>query len=146
MTRAQVRSFLEDGIILLTDVTYGSGRISEFNSNRSRVYPMCWIESLSVTTSLTDTQLPTDAWDIKIHVADKIGADAVETQYESLIDDCDYIAQQLIVHYNQQVNGFKLVTLTGISREPFIKKHADSLAGVILSFSLNAPDTTNLCE
>jgi hypothetical protein len=145
MTRGEIRSFLEDGIILLTDVTYGSGRVSEFNSNRSRVYPMCWIESLSVSTELTDNELPINAWNVNVHVAKKDLADSVESQYEALIDDCDELAQQLIKYYNSQVSGFKLVTITGITRNPFIKKNADCLSGVILSFTLNSPDTTNLC-
>jgi hypothetical protein len=145
MTRGEIRSFLEDGIILLTDVTYGSGRVSEFNSNRSRVYPMCWIESLSVSTELTDNELPINAWNVNLHVAKKDLADSVEAQYEALIDDCDEMAQQLIKYYNSQVSGFKLVTITGITRNPFIKKNADCLSGVILSFTLNSPDTTNLC-
>lgn len=145
MTRAQVRNFLGLGIDLLTDVTYGTGRISEWNSNRSRVYPMAWIESLSVDTELANDVLPYDNWNISIHIAKKDAADSVEDEYEQLINDCDEMAQELIRYYNQVVSGYKLVNISGINRDPFIKKNADCLTGVILSFTLRAPDTTNLC-
>ena len=150
MKRSEVRDFLEYGIIALTDVTYGSGRISEWNSNRNRVYPMAWIESLSVSTELSNGQLPYDNWNIKIHIVKKDSADSIETQYEALVDDCDYMAQQLIHEYNTIINEnrtvtYKLVTIEGISRDPKIKKNADDVTGVVLSFTLRAPDTTNLC-
>ena len=145
MRRQAVRSFLEDGIILLTDVTYGSGRVTEWNSDRIRVYPMAWIESLRTSSDITSMELLYDTWSIKIHIAKKDTADSVEVRYEALIDDCDEMAQELIRYYNQVVSGYKLVTITGINREPFIKKNADCLTGVILSFDLTAPDTTNLC-
>jgi hypothetical protein len=150
MKRSEVRDFLEYGIIALTDVTYGSGRISEFNSNRNRVYPMCWIEPLSVSTELSNGQLPYDNWSVRIRIVKKDAADSVETQYEALVDECDYMAQQLIHEYNTIVNEnetitFKKVTIDAITREPIIKKNADDVTGVLLSFTLRAPDTTNLC-
>jgi hypothetical protein len=75
MTREDVRNFLGLGIDLLTDVTYGSGRISEWNSKRSRTYPMCWIAQIDVTTELANLTLPIDDWSIEIHIAKKDTAD-----------------------------------------------------------------------
>jgi hypothetical protein len=145
MTREEVRNFLGLGIDLLTDVTYGSGRISEWNSDRNRTYPMCWISQIEASTELANGVLPIDNWSIEIHIAKKDTADSVEDQYEALVDDCDYMAQQLIRYYNQVVAGYKLVTISSISRPRFVKKNADCLTGVILSFTMTAPDTTNLC-
>jgi len=145
MTREEVRNFLGLGIDLLTDVTYGSGRVSEWNSDRNRTYPMCWIAQIDVTTELANLVLPIDDWAIEIHIAKKDATDSIEEQYEALVDDCDYMAQQLIRYYNQVVSGYKLVTLSSVSRTRFVKKNADCLTGVVLSFTLTAPDTTNLC-
>jgi hypothetical protein len=145
MTREEVRNFLGLGIDLLTDVTYGSGRISEWNSDRNRTYPMCWISQIEASTELANGVLPIDNWSIEIHIAKKDTADSIEEQYEALVDDCDYMAQQLIRYYNQVVTGYKLVTISSISRPRFVKKNADCLTGVILSFTMTAPDTTNLC-
>jgi hypothetical protein len=63
-------------------------------------------------------------------------------QYESLIDDADYMAQRLVRRYNDVLNSFDLVTISGISRSPFIKKHADCLTGVLLSFTLTVQNTS----
>jgi hypothetical protein len=145
MTRTEVRNFLGSGIDLLTDVTYGSGRISEWNSDRTRVYPMGWIAQINVSTDLANNVLPIDNWDVEVHLAQKDLQDSVEEEYEQIVDNCDYYAQQLIRYYNQVVSGYKLVTISGISRSRFVKKNADCLTGVILSFTLTAPDTTNLC-
>lgn len=151
MRRSEVRDFLEVGIALLFDVTYGSGRVSEFNSNRSREYPMAWIESLRCSTDLNATGLPTNTWEIRIHVADIDIADSVESQYEAIIDDCDYMAQQLIKYYNQVIDQdaqktYKKVRLESARRDPFIKKNADCLTGVILNFNLIDHDNTIICE
>ena len=150
MKRSEVRDFLEYGIIALTDVTYGSGRISEFNSNRNHVYPMAWIESLSVTSELTNGQLPYHNWNVKIHIVKKDTADSLESQYELIVDECDYMAQQLIHSYNTVINenrylSYSLVNILGITREPKIKKNADDVTGVILSFTLRAPNLTQIC-
>ena len=143
MKRSEVRDFLEDGILLLTDVSYGSGRLSEFNSDRSQSYPMAWIESLRVSTSLK--QIPYDTWAIRIHISKQDTPDSVEGQYETIVDQSDELAQELIRYYDQVIADHQLITLGSITRDPFIKKHADCLTGVILAFTLTAPDKTNLC-
>lgn len=149
MKRAEVRAFIESGITAINadgnNIAFNSGRITEFNSNRSNTYPYVWLESLSVDNDLLNS-LPINNWNIAIHVAKKDHIDSKPEQYEVIIDDCDLIAQKLIKKYNDVVSGYKLITITGSSREPFIKKHADLTTGVVLSFVLNDPDTTNLCE
>lgn len=148
MRRAQVRSFLYLGINDLTDVTYGSGRLSEFNSDRNQTYPMAWIESLSRSVDMTPQGLPYDNWNVTIYIAKQDTHDSLEHQYEALVDDCDEFAQKLIKFYNDVIDSaitYKLITLEGITSEPWIKKNADCLTGVILSFTIVSPDTTNLC-
>lgn len=150
MTRAEVRQFIESGIEELSQlVRFDSGRISEFNSQRSNEYPFAWLESPSNNpdffNSMNGLQVPYDHWEIAIHIANKDSQDSSPAQYEAIIDDCDAIAQQLQHKYNTIVSGFNLSLIEGISRVPFVKKHADILTGVIFSFTLTAPDTTNLC-
>lgn len=145
MTRAEVRIFIESGIEALTPVIqFGNGRITEFNSDRSKEYPFAWLESLKTSTTLVNS-VPFDDWEVNIHIAKKDKADSSPTEYEAIVDECDMIAQSLVKKYNDVVTGYKLVELSGINREPFIKKHADETTGVILSFTLKAPDKTDVC-
>lgn len=146
MTREEVRAFIKSGVDALDQtIDFASGRITEFNSGRSNEYPFIWLESLSTDVDILATGLPYDNWQIALHIAKKDAAGSSPEEYEGIIDVCDLIAQQLIKKYNNIVSGYTLVTLSNVSRQPFIHKHADDLTGVILSFTLGSPDTTNLC-
>lgn len=156
MTRAQVRAFLKAGADALK-ANFDSGRLTEFNSLHDKTFPFIWVESPSADTEFGGSGASlTDDWDIKIHVNKQDSPDSIQTQYELLIDDCDLIAVKLIWQYNyilQQASNistanqdlYKLVTLSGISRVPFIKKHTDCLTGTILSFKLNTPNLIDVC-
>lgn len=147
MTRSEIRTFLQNGVEALNpSMPFGSGRITEWNSNRSNEYPGIWWESnQTVDVEIVNQVLPSDGWPVALHIGKKDAIDSSTTEYEQLIDDCDYVAQQLIRQYNQVVESSDNSTISGISRQPFIKKHADIVTGVILSFTLNVPDTTDLC-
>ena len=148
MTRSEVRDFIESGVTLLneagTSLEFGNGRLSELNSNRSNNYPKAWLDPLNVSTDLINS-MPFDNWAIVLRVAKLDAADSKPEQYEAIVDTCDAIAQSLVKKYNDVASGYKLVTISDIAREPFIKRQADNTSGVILSFTLTAPDTTNLC-
>lgn len=147
MKRSEVRTFIESGVTALTPaLPFGSGRISEFNSERvNETYPATWLESLSVTPELLENGTPYNQWSINLHIAKKDKIDSTAAEYEAIVDEADYIAQQLIHLYNTTVNGYSKSWITDIGREPFIKKHAVCLTGVVLSFTLNDVDQTNLC-
>jgi hypothetical protein len=147
MTRSEIRTFLQNGVAAINpSMPFGSGRITEWNSNRSNEYPGVWWESnQTVDVEIVNQVLPTDGWPVALHIGKLAKADDTPAQYEQHIDDCDYIAQQLIRQYNQIIDDSDSSTITGINRQPFIKKHADIVTGVILSFTLNVPDTTDLC-
>lgn len=147
MKRSEIRTFLETGVNAINpSMPFGSGRISEWNSSRSNEYPGTWWESIRPTeVELINNNLPQDGWPVRLHIGKKDAADSSAVQYEQIIDDCDYIAQQLIRQYNQVVENSNTVTITNIDREPFVKKNADVISGVILSFTLTGPDKTNLC-
>lgn len=146
MTRTEVRALIKSAVDALTQaVQFNSGRISEFNSERSNTYPYIWLEPLSVGTELNTNQMPIDEWNCILHVANKDAAGAKPEEYEGIVDQCDNIAQKFIHKLNAEVSGYKLITLTSIQREPFIHKHADDVSGVMVSFTLTIPDSTNVC-
>lgn len=155
MKREEVREFLKAGADALK-MQFDSGRITEFNKLADKGEPFAWVESLRTETDLNNSTL-IDNWDVNIHVAKFDTSDSVQDQYEVIIDACDQLARQLIWQYNVKLYDstltsatnqalYKLITISGISREPFIKKHANPpMTGVILSFTLNIPDKTNVC-
>lgn len=146
MKRSEVRDFIESGVEALSpSMPFNSGRITEFNSARDNEYPFVWLESLSTDTEILEQGLPYDNWQIVIHIAKKDTRGSSPKEYEAVVDSCDEIGQQLVKQYNNLVTGYSLVTLEGVTRDPFIHKQADDTSGVILSFTLRAPDTTNLC-
>lgn len=149
MNRSQIRAFLQAGVTAVdSNLDFGSGRISEWNSARDNTYPGVWWESIVTDSSdLTNQVLPLDEWPLRLHIGKLDSADSSAEQYEAIIDECHTLAQQLIHQYSQiQSNPYySSVSITGISREPFVKKNSDRVTGVILSFTLTDPDKTNLC-
>lgn len=146
MTRSEVRTFVKAGLDLLAGkIGFGNGRISEFNSQRSSSYPYAWLESLEVDSLLDGIVAPQEDWQVVIHIAKLDKADSSPDQYEAIIDECDLLAQKLTKQYHAVVSGYKTTTIDNISRTPFIKKHADCTTGVILAFTLTAPDTASIC-
>lgn len=149
MKRSEIRTFIEAGVTAVnSSLDFGYGRITEWNSNRSNLYPGVWWESdQPVAVELTENQLPVNSWPVRLHIGKKDKADSMPSDYDLLVDDCDLVAQQLIRQYSQILEGalYDLVAIEDISREPFIKKNADLITGVLLTFTLKSPDTTSLC-
>lgn len=140
MKRSEIKEFIESGAKYF-ETPFATGRISEFNSSRSNTYPFIFLETLQVDTDLSFS-IQTDNWVVRLHLASKDAPDSKMSQYEKLIDDADYLAQRLIRRYNDVLTNYNLVTLTGVSRTPFIKKHADCLTGVLLQFILTIQNTS----
>lgn len=147
MTRTEIRAFLNAGVSAInSSMPFGSGRLTEWNSNRSNEYPGAWWEStVDDSAELINQALPQNEWPIRLHIGKKDSMDSSTTEYEQLVDDCHYVAQQLVHQYSQIMDQYSSVSITSINRTPFIKKHADCVTGVILSFTLVDPDKTNLC-
>lgn len=143
MKRSEVKDFIQSGAELL-NIPFETGRITEFNSSRSNTYPFIFLESLSVNTTISYS-LPTDTWSIRLHIAFKDSIDSKMDQYEDLIDQADDIGKSLVKRYNDILTNYNLVTISGITRVPFIKRHADCLTGVVLTFTLIAQDV-NGCD
>jgi len=106
MKRNEVRVFIESGVQELSpSVSFDSGRYTEFNSERNHVYPMAWLESISNNPDLFNStngfQVPMDHWKIVLHITYLDKQDSIPVQYEAIIDQADYIAQQLQIIYNR---------------------------------------------
>lgn len=147
MTRAEVREFLRTGVDALTPVLeFGSGLLTDFNAQPDKTHPQVWQELRPVEGINPNNQAPVDEWNIRLHIAKAHNQqDVLPKDYEPFIDECDLVAQKLIHQYNKIVAGYKLVTITNRRREPFTKKFVHVMSGVILTFTLNAPDKTNVC-
>lgn len=147
MKRSELRTFIESGVNAINpQLPFGSGRISEFNSDRNNEYPKVFFESVQeVPSDLLNNTLPADNWPIILHIGQKDEMDSLPTQYEELIDAADEVAQKLFRQYNLVLSDSEKVTISGYSRQPFVKKHADCITGVIMQFTLNIPDQTDLC-
>lgn len=145
MKRSEIRAFIEAGVnAITTPLDYYEGLITDFNSKRTNQYPAVHLILEQNDTELTDSA-PQDTWAIKLIIANQDKMDSLPDQYEHIVDDCDEIAQKLIYKYRNIVSGYKLVTMDNVGRVKFIKKYADCLTGVELSFDLHAPDQTNVC-
>ncbi len=146
MRREEVRDLIESAVNATnSSYRFNSGRISEFNSNRSNEYPYLWLESLSRETDIDEQQRPFDDWNCVIHIANLDTPGSPPEIYEPICDECDLIAKRFTYQLNQVVSGFKIVTITAISCDPFHHLQADNTSGVILSFTLNIPDLTDVC-
>lgn len=146
MDRSEVRAFIEAGVNeLVPAIEFGAGLVTDFNSIRSHEYPAVWQVTSPVSSEHLPSGAPTDNWNIELIVAQIDRMDSSPQEYEHIIDDCDLVAQKLIYQYRNIIDGYKLTTMTGVNREPFVKKHADCVTGVILTFQLISPDKTNVC-
>ena len=157
MKREAVRNFIKLGADAL-DIHFDSGRLTEFNSMRGKQEPFAWLESLSTSTELSNGSTLIDEWDVTIHIARFDAMDSNQELYEAIVDSCDHIARQLIWQYNIILGSsdsldtstanrdlYRLTTMGSISREAFIKDHADCMTGIILAFKLTTPDKTDVC-
>lgn len=145
MKRSEVRTFIRDGVNSITPVLdYWEGDIQDFNAQRSNEYPGVLLILDEDTTTLTQSA-PQDQFSIKLIIANIDRLDSNPEVYEAIVDSCHEIAHKLIYKYRNIIEGYKLVTLESIQRKRFVKLHADCLTGIELSFTINAPDKTDVC-
>lgn len=147
MKRSEVRTLIKSVVDSFSPATsFDSGLLTFFNSNRSNKYPYVFQEASSVSADLTNVNLaPVNTWPIILHFADLDKMDSIPSQYEPIVDSMDELAAKFIVKLNEVISGYKTLTIEGIEREPFVKKHADILSGVILTFTIVEVDKTNYC-
>lgn len=144
MKRSETRDFIKRGINQITpSIAFGSGRISEFAS-LSTTFPASWLESLERDSEIPFLQFQ-ESWPIKLHIRKLDSMDSSADQYEAIVDECDLIAQQLMRLYNEEISGYDRINLSSIKSEPMIKRDPECSTGVLLTFTISGPDSTNLC-
>lgn len=156
MTRSQIRTFLKAGADALS-MDFDSGRVSEFASKSDKKFPFAWVEDLKASSDFGGAANLIDDWDVIIHIAKPDAADSLPYQYEAIIDECDNLARKLIWQYNvilydstnvttANQDLYKLLTLSSVNRDPFYKRYGNPvMSGIVLSFTLNSPDKTDVC-
>lgn len=147
MKRSEIRDMLKSGVDKIRpQLHFGSGRLSEWSSALNKQYTSVWWESIvDDSGDLSPTQLPIDDYPISLHIGKQDTADSSAQEYEAVIDSCHEIAQQLFYQINQIIEDSSDVSIASYSRSPFVKKYADRISGVVLSFNLKAPDKTKVC-
>lgn len=149
MTRTELRAFLKAGVDALNPATeFGYGQLTDFNSKRDNQYPIVWWVTREGTSTeiIPSRNTPIDSWPVRLIIGYKDKMDAVPVQFEDLVDTADLIGQKLAFRYNQIVTGYKLITINGITRTPFIKKNnPDVVTGIELSFTINSVSTVTDC-
>jgi hypothetical protein len=145
MKRSEVRQFIKDGVNAITPVlTFSEGQITDFNADVNRGLPTVHLVLEDDDSDISESA-PSDSWKIKLLIANLDKMDSTASVYEDIADHCHESAQKLIYKYRNIIDGYKLVTIDGINRKKFVKKHAACLTGIELTFNLNAPDKTNVC-
>lgn len=143
MRREEIRAFIKAGVDALSpSVKFNSGRISEFNSARDNEYPFVWLESLRATNP---SEAPQQVWECVLHIAKLDKIDSKPEEYEALLDDCDYLAQLLIMSYRNTITGWDKLVIGDSAREPMIKKHADDVTKIVLSFEITDFNPVDVC-
>lgn len=147
MKRSEIRDFIRNGVNALTPVLdYSEGQITDWNAQRSNQYPGVLNVLEDADTEIPTTQTPPlDKWNIKILIANKDELGSIPDIYEGIVDQCDEIAQRLIYKYRNIIAGYKLLTMESINRKKFIKKYADCLSGIELTFTIVNQDQTDVC-
>ena len=144
MKRSEIRAFLKDGVDSLTPVlSYWDGELTDWNAQRDNRYPGI-LSILDTTESRYENNMsPLDSWPVRMLICKIDRLDSLPEVYEDIIDDCDLIAQKLMYYYRDNVSLHYVIT--NAARKRFIKKHADCLTGIELTFTLTGNDRTVVC-
>lgn len=158
MTRKELKSFLKLGCDAIK-IFFDAGLVSDFGKVADKDFPYVWLDLSSVDSEIPDDRfLLLDDWPIELHIAKKDSLDSIPNQYEQIVDECDDIARKLLWQYNLTLAGsdsidtsatnqelYQRIKISTPKRQRFVKKHADILTGVILSFTLTSPDMKDVC-
>lgn len=146
MKRSEIREFVRLGVVAIQQpsIEFHFGKYTDWNANRSNVYPCIFNPSLEVGTDYP-VSAPLDEWPIILYIAYKDKIDSKPEEYEDLIDQADNVAQQLMYRYRQIITGYTKTQILKSSRESWIKQNADLASGVILRFAVINTDQTNVC-
>lgn len=135
MKRSEIRAFLKAGVDALSpSIKFNAGRVSEFASETNKPFPYVWVDELQGTGAAEN---PQENWEVSMLIAKLDKMDSLPAQYEALVDECDYIAQQLVIQYRNILTTSKKVSISDTPRVPFIKRNTpDVTTGVTLTFTI----------
>lgn len=146
MKRSEVRAFLKAGVAAIQqpDYTLMEGLYTDWNKERAVKYPCIFID-LSETETDYPVSAPLDGWPVSIWIGNQDKLDSKPEQYEDIVDRMDFTAQKLIYQYRALIEGNATTVIESSKREKFVKKNADIVTGINLTFALVGPDQTEVC-
>jgi hypothetical protein len=143
MKRSEIRAIIKAGVDSMTPVLqFWDGELQDWNAQRDNKYPGVLSILDQVDSKYEDNMSPLDTWPIRLLVCKIDKMDSLPGVYENIVDDCDDVAQKLIYYYRNNSGAYEIKTA---NRKRFIKKHADCLTGVELTFTIQANDKTRVC-
>ena len=143
MKRSEIRALLKAGVDSLTPILqYWDGELSDWNAQRDNRYPGVLSILEETDSKYADNMAPLDTWPVKLLICKIDKMDSTPNVYEDIIDNCDEVAQKLIYYFRNNSGVYDISTA---KRKRFIKKHADCLSGIELSFSIQTNDKTRVC-
>jgi hypothetical protein len=144
MKRSEIRTFIKTGVNSLTPTPdYWDGLLTDWNAQRSNTYPGVLLMLEETDTDIT-ISAPNDDFAITLLICNIDKLDSTPDQYESIVDACDEMAQRLVYKYRNIISGYKMLSMENVKRKKFVKKYADCLTGVELTFSLKGQYKTNV--
>lgn len=146
MKRSEIRTFLQQGVAAIQqpDFTLLEGLYTDWNKERAVKYPCIFID-LSETETDYPVSAPLDSWAVSIWIGNQDKLDSKPEQYEDIVDQMDLVAKQLIYQYRTITEGYALTVIESSKREKFVKKNADIVTGVNLTFAITGADQTDVC-
>ncbi len=155
MNHKAVRDLLSDITKSLDPtISFGYGRLSDFNKIRDKKYPYIWSDVVSKSGSYTDNAINlTSTYAVTLSFLDKDETANDENQTNPVLDKMMDLSDEFINKLNlSDFNESELATITdtlqitNITQNRVIKDHADILTGWVVSFSLIVPDDFDYCS
>lgn len=155
MNHKAVRDLLNDTLKSLDpSVSFGYGRLSDFNKIRDKKYPYVWSDVVSRADSYTDNAINlTNTYTVTLSFLDKDETANDENQTNPILDAMSNLSESFIHKLNlsdfdesELATLTSMIQITNIQHTRVIKDHADILSGWVVSFNLITPDDFDYCS
>jgi hypothetical protein len=152
MSHKGIRSLIEDvSKSLGNDIQFTYARTSDFNILRDKRYPFISLDLLSSTPiyAVDGIRNYMNRWACSMAFYELDSEASDQEQYAPLLDASDDLTDKFINKLNFYAYGHcidsDMITISGITKTPFIKATADILTGFLLSFTIQVNDQFNYC-
>lgn len=155
MNHKAVRDLLSDTTKSLSAlISFGYGRLSDFNKIRDKKYPYIWSDVVSKAGSYTENIINlTSTYSVTLSFLNKDETANDETQTNLILDAMFDLSEQFINKLNladfdesELATITSVIQITNIQHTRIIKDHADILTGWVVSFNLITPDDFDYCS